>query len=264
MAEASRGPGRFEYEDDAGSSQGLWILALVVAAVVSSFLFGRYVIGEKLKGSPAQASAQAPAVAPAAALGQQPGTTSNSPVSITSSDAAAANGTAAGTLDAGMNNAAATTDPMASTAAPVAEPPKPATTTTTTAEAQPSKPKSTGGSSSGKSLNGGYDKAQPGKPFKPSTTSGKTSSSSSKSTADKAGSSDTPWRVQAGSYGSKDAADKQRKDLAAKGHQSSVREAEVKGKTVYRVVISTHRDESRARDVAKQVEKDGFDVSVEH
>ncbi|MBI5834163.1 MAG: SPOR domain-containing protein [Armatimonadetes bacterium] len=265
MAEASRGPGRFEYEDDAGSSQGLWILALVVAAVVFSFLFGRYVIGEKLKGS----SSPAPVVAPASALGQPAGTTANSPVSITSSDAAAAGGTAAGALDAGMTNAASSTDPLAAgtvtgTGVVTGEPPKPATTTTTTANADSGKSKggdkSTGSSS--KSLNGGYDKAQPNKPFKPSTTASK--STSTKPTTKTGDSGDSLWRVQAGSYSSKDAAEKQRRDLTAKGHQSSVREAEVKGKTVYRVVVSTHHDESRANDVAKKLEKDGFDVSVEH
>lgn len=283
MAEASRGPGRFEYEDDAGSSQGLWILALVVAAVVASFLFGRYVIGEKLKGNANPAAAQAPVVAPAPALGQDPGTPGNSSVSITSNDAAAAGGTAAGALDAGMSNAATATDPLAAGAPAAtdglaAEPPKPATTTITAEE--PAKPRASSAakpSASGKSLSGGYDKAQPNKPFKPGAAASKPSVS--KSTAskpssasaapksgdgDKASSSDTQWRVQVGSYSTKDSAEKQRRELSAKGHQSSVREAEVKGKTVYRVVVSTHRDEGRAREVAKKVEGDGFDVSVEH
>ncbi|MBI2302469.1 MAG: hypothetical protein HYU66_26485, partial [Armatimonadetes bacterium] len=56
MANSTR---RWSYDDDPSSTQNLWIIVLVVAAMVLSFLFGKYFIGDRIRGGESQAAAPA-------------------------------------------------------------------------------------------------------------------------------------------------------------------------------------------------------------
>lgn len=61
---------RYTYDDDTASTQNLWIMVLLVAAAVFAFLFGRFVLGERLRGNAvevrnaAMETVEAPTVAP--------------------------------------------------------------------------------------------------------------------------------------------------------------------------------------------------------
>ncbi len=204
----------------------------------------------------------------------------------------AAPATTAATIDAGIDAAAARPDPLAS-GRPVRQP---RTTTTTPSEPAPK----TSSKSGSTTIRGGYDTAQPGKPFRPGSggtapatkitepakpapkTEPKKTTAAPKpapATADEPGTRSSgkalgpaptksvdadAWRVQAGSYASRERAEDYSKQLADKGLKSSIRQAEVGGKTYYRVVISSHSDEKGAREAAGKLANEGLEVSIEH
>jgi cell division protein FtsN len=262
MAEST---GRFHYDDESAGSGNLWLAALVVAAMVAAFLVGKYVIGERLKGGGPEMTAAPPAVS-----GTLAPASPNALATITPGGDAA--GTSPGSLEAGVNNLKSGADPSLATAPPTtaAQPDTTAgatapttTITPSTAEAKP-KPaaKHTTSSSTetqSTDAHGGYDKAQPDKPYKPGA-----DSSAAKSDSGSGGSTSGAYRVQVGSFDSKAAAEKRRRELLDDGHQVSIKTRKIDGKTVYQLSAGTYMDRKRAQQEAAKLEKDGVDATVEH
>lgn len=62
---------RYSYDDDSSSAQNLWIIVLVVGAMVGSFVFGRYVLGDRLRrdAAPMRDVAEEPSLGQPAPLG---------------------------------------------------------------------------------------------------------------------------------------------------------------------------------------------------
>ena len=117
-------PRRYTYDDDSASTQSLWVVVLVVAAMVFSFLIGKYVIGERLRDNAAEVrnvDENPSGVTPTAAVAVPTTPESTSAVSILSGDQPDEPLTIAqpGTATALDNAVTATT---AQPAQPVAEP----------------------------------------------------------------------------------------------------------------------------------------------
>lgn len=70
------------------------------------------------------------------------------------------------------------------------------------------------------------------------------------------------YRVQVGSFDSKERADMLSRQLNQRGYYTFTRTEQKGGKTLYRVQVGAYKDRQRAEDVSKELQNDGFAAHV--